>query len=133
MKKIFKNMAIVLVLFALYSFFSCCQNGDKAYNDAIKTRFQQVQETLTKRLYENTNYVNWTNREITHVKFLETKEEIANIQVYYKGTLSNEYLTSDRSGFAKFNILNNYYSALVEAESRGNVLYYLDTLNEIFY
>ncbi len=132
MKKILKNIAIVLVFFALSSFFSGCQNGDKAYNDAIKTRFEQVEETLTKRLYENTNYVNWTNREITHVKFLETKEEIANLQVFYEGDFVGDIFTTEEKGYANYRVLIDDYNALVEAETSGNALYYLDALENIF-
>lgn len=107
-------------------------NGDGAYNDAIRTRYEQVDEKLTGRLISDTKYQFLQTGEVTHVRFLEPEEETAGLQVFYAGVRKDDNFISDRTGYAIYNVLIEYYNALVEAESSGNVLHYLDALDTIF-
>ncbi len=106
--------------------------GDSAYNDAIRTRYEQVDEKLTIRLSVDTEYKFLENKEITHIRFLEPKKEILELQVFYIGEYRNSFSTFDGAGYAVYNVLIDYYNALVDAEPSDNVLHYLDALNTIF-
>lgn len=104
-------------------------DGNGAYNNEIQKRYEQVDEKLTKRLCEDTQFDAIQNSQICQVKFLDNKEEETKLRIIYKGNYESGDATK---GIAVYNILEDYYNSLVNAEEEGNVLYYLDALEKIF-
>ena len=100
------------------------------YNLAIQTKFEQVDEILCNKLGLDSAYEVLENRKITSIEFLDPTEEDCDLKIYYEGlrTVDNSEVTS----YAIFNVLIDYYNKLVTAEETGNMLYYLDALNEVF-
>jgi len=106
--------------------------GNGAFKKEVQTKFEMVDETLTNRMKQDTMYNFLHNQEITHVRFLEPQDSNAEIQVYYNAEAEASFGNYDIKCYAIFDVLLEYYNALVEAEESGNALLYLDALNEIF-
>jgi len=104
--------------------------GDKAYNEAIQTRYEQVDEKLTFALASNTAYSMLNDRKITNIRFLEPGEEDAYLEVYYKGISRTSDLK--KQCCAIFKVFIDYYNALVEGEENNDPIEYLDALYNVF-
>lgn len=103
--------------------------GKSAYNREIQRKYAQVDKVLTERLREDTRIDAIRNGHLCELKFLEPEESETKLRIIYEGNYDDGEKTK---GIAIYNVLENYYNALVEAEETTNVLYYLDALNTIF-
>lgn len=103
--------------------------GKSAYNKEIQRKYAQVDKVLTERLREDVRINMIRNNQLCELKFLETEESETKLRIIYKGQYDSGRETK---GFAIYNVLENHYNDLVEAEKTTNVLYYLDALNTIF-
>ncbi len=106
--------------------------GSSAFKKEVQSKYELVDEQLTQRLIEHTPYGLNKNQEITHIRFLDPSDSSAELQVYYNADFETSFGLYPQKCYAIFNVLIDYYNTLVEAEESGNVLYYLDALNEIF-
>lgn len=101
--------------------------GNGAYINVIQSRYEKVDETLTRRINEDT-YSSIINKKITTIKFDEPTQEDVQLELYIDGDYNNE----QHQGKAIYNVLLNYYNSLVDAEESGNMISYLDALNQVF-
>lgn len=106
-------------------------SGDGAYKREIKKKYEQVEITLIKAL-EVTDFDYLLKSEITHIQFLEPSEEEAKLEVFYKGNFQTSMDLELYHECAVFNSNIEDYNNLVDAEESGNMLEYLDCLNEVF-
>ena len=106
-------------------------NGDGAYNREIQKKYEQVDETLTKAM-GHSPYVHLDNAEITGMYFEEPVNDDVILKIFYEGDTENEFGVDRIDMFEDFSTNIDYYENLVEAENSNNMLYYLDSLNELF-
>lgn len=106
--------------------------GNGAYRNAIQSRYEKVDETLTSRLCEDTTISSWRNFKINTIKFEDPTDSNVELNLYYEGDKNVKETEHFLQGRATYNVLLNYYNSLVDAEESGNMISYLDALNQVF-
>lgn len=104
-----------------------------SYISQVKSRYEMVDETLTNRLSQDiTMFKIIKDRNITTVKFEESENSKASLKIYYQGKEELADHFNDIVGNAVYNVPNVYYENLADAEETGNMIDYLDCLNDLF-
>ena len=127
-KKSFLTLVCMLILFLALGLSACTNNV--RYNKEIDKRFEQVEDKLRSRLVRDTSYEDLINSEVTYLKFNEPSEEDVDLQVFYKGV--NDTTGELMRSYIVYKVLIDDYNSLIKAEESGNVLTYLESLEEIF-
>lgn len=105
------------------------------YNKEIQTKFEQVDATLTERIYRDTDYKIFdSNQKIEYLRFNDESGEEKILEVFFEGDKVNQASGRNYSydGSATYKVLEEYYNSLVDAEESNNMLTYLDALNQVF-
>lgn len=103
--------------------------GNGAYLKAIKSRYEKVDATLTRRLNLDT-YSSILNKKVQTIRFEEPEINDVELVIDYEG---NDHIDNKEMGAkAIYKVLIDYYNKLVDAEESKNMLDYLDCLNEVF-
>lgn len=103
--------------------------GNGAYLKAIKSRYEKVDATLTRRINRDT-YSDILNKKVQTIRFEEPGLNDVELVIDYDG--NENYANKEVQVKAIYKVLIDYYNALVDAEESKNMLDYLDCLNEIF-
>lgn len=100
--------------------------GNGAYNKILEDKFEQVH----KNLYSRLSYACSDYKKVKHINFSDDNY----LEVFYDGeTLNPVYKTMDyHNCYAIFEYAREYYYSLVNAEQSGNMISYLDALNNLF-
>lgn len=108
--------------------------GDGAYQNAIRSRYERVDDTLTKRLRWDTSIYTFKDTKITQLRFEEPGNEDVVLNIY-TDFVEDNYVSGkiiNHTGHTIYKVLIDYYNTLVDAENSNNMISYLDALNEVF-
>lgn len=106
--------------------------GNGRYAREIQTRYEQVDKNLHSRLYDvSPRYFFSDEFNVNYLRFDE-KEQGADLKVFADQKHNTAGgINRDGQVCYTFNVLQEYYESLVNAEEGNNMLAYLDALNKV--
>lgn len=125
-RNIIRCCIIVILIIGAVGIYKNYFSEEAKYKKELKNAFNVAQEKLEQKLNRHATYGRLRNEKIEYIYF-EESPDVPLLKVFYEGQDDEIF-----EGYAVFSVLENYYNSLVSAEESGNILTYINCLNDIF-